>query len=519
MGVLVEHVSKSFPGTRALDDVSIEVPDATVHALVGANGSGKSTLVKVLTGVYQPDSGSFNIGGRRYDALSSPAQAAQLGIRVVHQEAPLTDTFSVAECIAEFHGYPTTRLGRIRWRAVTDYAREVLARFEIPVDPSELCARLRPAQRAMVSMAIALGASPETASLLVLDEATAAIPEDEADPYLKVVRGVAQSGVPVLMVTHRIREVPEIADRVTVLADGAVVHSGPAANVDEETIISLMVSVRRAAATTAPSPLPDGGRRETPVPDLAGLWKSRAKRETGGRTQAALEVDHLTTGVLKEVSFAVAKGEIVGIAGLPDSGIADLPLAVAGALAVSTGTIRVGGRELPRGCTPADAIAAGVGLVPSDRLRQGVIPTLSIRENLILPQVGRFWRRGRDERERVRSAIRTLGVRPSEPTALMGQLSGGNQQKVVIGRWLLMGPDLLVLDDPTYGVDPAARQSVFEIMRESARQGLGILFLSTEPEQLVLVCSRILVFRGGSVIKVLQEAEMTRENVARWSSL
>jgi ribose transport system ATP-binding protein len=371
----------------------------------------------------------------------------------------------------------------------------------------------------MVSMAIALGSSPETASLLILDEATAAIPEDEADPYLRIVRGVARSGVPVLMVTHRVKEVPSIADRVTVLADGAVVHTGDAANVDDETIISLMVSAKRSSAAGSGSPSPEEVRTGVPAPNLAGLWQSGPVRKTFSGAHAALEVDQLCTSVLKDVSFTVAKGEIVGAAGLPDSGIADLPLAVAGALPVSSGRILVNGRGLPRACSPAIAIGAGVGLVPADRLRQGVISTLSMRENLILPQFGRFWRRRQAEQERVSSAIATLGIRPSAPQVLMGQLSGGNQQKVVIGKWLLMGPDLLVLDDPTYGVDPAARQSVFQIMRECAHQGLGILLLSTEPEQLVLVCSRILVFRGGSLIKVLQEAEMTRENVARWSSL
>jgi ribose transport system ATP-binding protein len=331
------------------------------------------------------------------------------------------------------------------------------------------------------------------------------------------------------MVTHRVSEVPAVADRVTVLADGRVVHSGTAAVLTEDQLVSYMlasasedgvdaVSVAAPQADSAvqtPSGSPSaGGARGSLAALLPGRDQPRPVLGT-----PVLVVEHLLADRLTDVSFTVGAGEIVGVSGLADSGISELPAVLAGAAPRQRGEIRVSGRALRLGAEPGDCIEAGIALVPGDRLRQGGIQTLTLHENMILPQVGRFWRRGRDERRMIQGAVRALDIHPSDPDAVLAGFSGGNQQRAIIGKWLLMGPHVLVLDDPTSGVDPRARQAIFALLREAAASGLGILFFSTEPEQLVLMCSRILVLRRGSIVQTLSGDELSRDNVARWSAM
>jgi ribose transport system ATP-binding protein len=507
MAVAAQGISKSFPGTRALDRVDLSVGAGEVHALLGANGSGKSTLVKVLSGVYQPDEGELRVGDAVVPAIHSPNEAHALGIAVVHQESPLVDTLTVAECVALFRGYPTTH-GRIRWRAVRRDTRTLLDRFGIKVDPGTLAGLLSPAQRALVALAIALdrvSAQSNDVNLLVLDEVTASLPEDQAAEYLAQVGALASSGTPVLMVTHRLSELHELATHVTVLRDGRRVHHDVAGAVDDDALLRHIVGAEREATQAAVA-------RVDRVAAVEQLWKGRH----GAGSRNVLEVEHLAGELVRDVSFALRAGEIVGIGGLAESGVGELPLLLSGARRRTGGALRVDGRELPEGASPRAVIDAGLALLPADRLRSGGIASLSVRENVVLPDARSYWHRSGVERSTLRRLIDRLDVRPPSAAALFGSLSGGNQQKVLLGKWLLLGPSVIVLDDPTSGVDPGARETIFSILREAASEGLAVLLFSTELEQLVAMCSRVLVLRDGAVTTQLAGAELTRETVTKW---
>jgi ribose transport system ATP-binding protein len=508
--VALEHISKTFPGTKALDDVSIEIAPGTIHALLGENGSGKSTAVKVLAGAHQPDSGTVVVGGRRLDGLSSPAEAGRAGIRALHQEAPLIGTLTVAECVALFHHYPQGLGWRVRWRTLMRETRALLEELDIPVDPRTLAAQLTPIERTQVGLAIVLGRSRMDTQLLVLDEATAALPEGDAESFLARVAEIAGSGLAVLMVTHRLRELA-FADRLTVLRNGRVVFAAAAEGQTDDFLVAQMVGDGRPAPASGPA-LADGVPPESPI---ARFWSARPGRApTHGAP--ALQVDGLSASVLRDLSFTIAPGEIVGAAGLRDSGVQELPLVLAGAQGHTAGSIRVDGAALGRRFGPRQALAAGIALVPGDRLNQGGVRSLSVRDNVVLPEARRYWHRRARESRAVEDVIETFDVRPRSPDAQFGQLSGGNQQKVILGKWLLLRPRVLILDDPTYGVDPGARREIFRALRVAAGQGIGILMLSTEPEQLVALCQRVMVLRGGSIATELRDSDLNLQTLTRW---
>jgi ABC-type sugar transport system ATPase subunit len=507
MAIAVEGVTKSFAGIRVLDNVAVSVADGEIFALLGANGSGKSTFAKILSGVYQPDRALITIKGRKIPAILSPQHAAELGIAIVHQEAPLIDNASVAECIALYRGYPT-RSGFVQWRRLH---REIEAMFErsgVRIDPHMLAGRLTPGERALVSLVIALDRAPSDLSLLILDEVTASLPRDEAAPYLEKIEALARSGVSVLMVTHRLAEVRSSAARMTVLRDGKVAYVGSPAEMDDDAIIATMVgSSKRERAVAA---------RKTQV--LGGFWsdfgvKAPAARELG---EPLMEVEGLAGQQLADVTFTLHVGEILGLAGLKEAGIGELPLILGGARPRRTGRISVGGRELVANSGPGGSVAAGIVLLPGDRAHDGGVRTLSLGENIMLPAFDRYWGRNSRERSVVGRLIADFDVRPPRPQALFGTLSGGNQQKALLAKWLHLHPAVLVLDDPTSGVDPGARQTIFELLRDAASEGLGILFFSTEPEQLASMCSRVLILRDGVIAGSLTGAELSHQAISRW---
>jgi ribose transport system ATP-binding protein len=511
MAVAGEKLTKSFAGVRVLDGVDISLEKGEVHALLGANGSGKSTLVKILTGVYQPDSGAIRVGDRTLPAIASPYEAAGRGITVVHQEAPLIDTMTVAECMALFRGYPTSGVGRIRWRSLHDEAAELLGRFRLQISPRELAGKLSPAERALVALIIALDQVKSGVELLVLDEVTASLPESQAAMFLDRVGEIAKAGTAILMVTHRLAELHGLAQRVTVLRDGRVVHAGVAGALDDDGLVAQMVGTKERS-TSRGAPGASGVVRQ--------LWQAVGARPADGRgvqaDDAVLTVEGLQGEALDGVSFAIRPGEIVGVAGLADSGIAELPAILGGMRARRGGTIRIGPRTLPARAEPGDAIAAGLAVLPADRLRNGGIGTLSVADNVVLPQFDRFWHRRGKESAVLREVIAGFDVRPPSARILFGKLSGGNQQKALLGKWLLTRPLVLVLDDPTSGVDPGAREKIFEVLRDGANEGLGILFFSTEPEQLAAICGRVLVLKDGKVATELSGATLSRESVSQW---
>ena len=404
--------------------------------------------------------------GPAFPGIPSPGEAARLGIRVVHQEAPLVDTMSVTECVALFRGYPTGAMRHVRWRELERRVVALFGRLGIDLDPRTLAGRLTPAERALVHLAIALDDIERGNRLLILDEATASLPDEEARSFLARVKALAATGLAVLMVTHRIREIPAFADEVTVLANGRVVHRGPAASVDEEFIISKMVGGAQAATS-------DEAAASTARIDA--LWAASGRAaEMPVQGSVALEVADLRGGTVHEATFTLGSGEVLGITGLASSGVVDLPYLLSGALRREAGSIRIRGQVLPVTADPSEAIRAGIVLVPSDRLRQGGVRSLSMRDNIILPDARRYWRRGRLERAVIDAAIAEFDIQPPRQATLFERLSGGNQQKVVLSKWLLLQPSVLILDDPTSGVDPASRRLVFDAVQAAAQRGIGV---------------------------------------------
>jgi ribose transport system ATP-binding protein len=518
MSVSASRVSKAFAGVKALDGVGITLENGEIHALLGANGSGKSTLAKVLTGVYQPEFGDIVIGQRSVASIASPHQAAQLGIAVVHQEAPLIDTMTVAEGVALFRGYPT-RAGKVTWRRLHEETASMLRSFDVPVDPHQLAGTLSPAERALVAMVIALDQVKMGLELLILDEVTASLPENQAATFLDRVAAIARAGTAILMVTHRLAELQGRADRVTVLRDGRVVHAGRAGEVDHRTLIGLMVGDKMQ---------PHLPSTTSGVGSVARLWAATGRPDArhvvpAGRSlgvdaaEVVLQARNLAGHFMKDVSFDVRRGEIVGVAGLIESGVSELPKILGGMASRVSGALTVKGKALPISASPRDLIEAGVMLLPVDRLRSGGIASLSLTENALLPALSRYWHAARREERVMKQLIKELDVRPPRSTALFGQLSGGNQQKLLLAKWLLLRPAVLVLEDPTSGVDPNAREKMFAILRDAAQEGVSILFFSTEPEQLADMCSRILILRDGIVVKELADADLDQDVISRWS--
>ncbi|MDQ1013670.1 ATP-binding cassette domain-containing protein [Streptomyces afghaniensis] len=517
MTAALHGVTKRFGTFAALSEVSLTVEDGEIHALLGANGSGKSTLVRTMTGVYVPDAGRILIDDRDVTGGWSPAAAAAAGVRVVHQEAPLVDRLSIAENVALFAGYPRGLLGHIAWRRLRADTQRLLDDLSIRRRSRELAGRLTGAERAMLTVELAVRTAGENLRLLVLDEATAALPEAEAEPFLRHVRGIADRGLPVLAVTHRLAELA-FADRVSVLDAGRVVIEGPAAKVERSEIVRVM---RGAAPATRPAGDPRAATGDDPVrggAGIAALWRREAGgRDGGARPQPAtgpvLQVRDLHGNDVDGLGLTLARGEIIGVIGVRGSGLEELPRLLTGAEQRRGGTIEVAGRRLPAALPPRVAIRHGLVFLPADRLREGGIHNLSVTENLILPEARAFWHRRAQMRHAVRQVVSYLDVRPTDPSTVFGRLSGGNQQKVVLGRLLRMRPRVLVLADPTYGVDPAAREVMFDAIRDAGASGIAVLMTSTEPEQMAGLCDRVLVLRDGRVAEEISGPTMTAENL------
>lgn len=513
MAVQVKNISVSFPGVKALQDVSLAFAPGRVHAVLGANGSGKSTMVKVLTGIYQPDKdsgGQIIIGDKKAASLESPTASAALGIRVVHQESPLVHSFTVAECIALFKGYPK-KAGRIDWKAVNAYTKALLEKYSIHVDPSQLTESLTASERNMIAMAIAMGTGEELKQtrMLILDEADASIPEAEAESFLQHVRSIADMGIPVMMVSHRLKSVMQFCDDVSILNDGCLVYSGQMDATDEETIIANMM---KRDTVSADGPVAE----ETHT--LTHLWEMLKHEPPAAGTEPVLEMQDVHSDTLHGFSLRVLPGEIVGVVGVSDSGVGELPRILGGESAIGSGVFSVGGQSVPARPSPRRMIGMGVGLLPCDRPVNSSIQSLSLRENMLLPSEQDYFLKGGLDKKVTNECLQLFDINPrNDITMPFGKFSGGNQQKAIMAKWLSMCPRLFVLDDPTYGVDPASRLRIFETMRAAAENNVGLVVFSTEPEQLVNVCTRIVAVQAGRVAAELAGEELTRESIARWS--
>jgi ribose transport system ATP-binding protein len=519
----ITQVSKRYGDLPALDGVSMAVLPGTIHGLIGANGSGKSTLVRIMCGVESPTSGSVSFAGEELTTMGSPREALARGVRVIHQEAPLVDTLTVLESVAVFRGYGSSLFAPVKWSRLRRETEELLERMHVPVSVDTLCVQVSAADRAGLALAIAVGGeaadgagSATPAKVVIVDEVTASIPEGETGAHLERLQLLASRGVAVVMVTHRMLEL-DVADDLTLLRGGHVVfHQGDGVRPPLEDLIAEMVSDDRAVTRTRPEVDAEQRRPVTRLWDAVRTG-SRAGEDGWSTSEPAIRIDGLVGKTLDGFSLSADRGEVVGFVGLPQGGVTELPQILAGATPRRAGSIVVGERELSLKASPADMIAAGMAVVPSDRIRAGGVGSLSVTENVVLPDLGTYWHQRKRRQAVVEAVMGALDVRPRNGAALFGGLSGGNQQKVLLGKWLALRPSVLGLDDPTYGVDPAAREIIFDAILDAARNGVCVLFFSTEPEQVVRVCDRAIVIRDGRAESELAGSALKLEALMEWS--
>ncbi|MEV4121924.1 sugar ABC transporter ATP-binding protein [Micromonospora sp. NPDC049645] len=478
---------KTFPGVRALDGVQLEVRAGEVHCLLGQNGAGKSTLIKVLAGVHQPDSGQVEWRGEPA-TFANPQAAMRAGIATIYQELDLVEDLSVAE--NAFLGHEYRRFGFVRRGRMARHTRQILGRLghgEIP--PGRMVRSLPAAGKQIVSMARALS---HEARLIIMDEPSAVLAHDEVGNLFRIIRELTAQGIAVIYISHRLEEIREIGDRVTVLKDG------------------------RTTAANLPA-------RDTPTRDLVSRMTGRTieyvfpDRPTDDSEGAdLLQVQGLTrAGEFADVSLNVRAGEIVGIAGLVGSGRSELLETIYGARLAETGTVRMDGKVLRPGV--GAAVRAGMGMAPEERKSQALLLGEPIYRNVTLATFGRYARLGftnaAKERAEADRIAETLELRPRDVDRPVRTLSGGNQQKVVVGRWLLGGTKLLLLDEPTRGVDVGARAELYQVIRALAAQGVGVLLVSSEVPEVLGLADRVLVMREGRVVREAAAGELDENTV------
>lgn len=491
----VRDLTKSFLGQVALDSASLAVRRGEVRALIGHNGSGKSTLIKCLAGVYHPDSGAANVAGEPLH-FGDPDAAQRSGLRFIHQDLGLVDALNVLENLKIGSGAYQTGFGwRIRWRNERRAARELLSRFDLDVEPSTPVGELSPVQRTKLAVARAVQ-DTENATVLVLDEPTANLPAGEVEELFSIVRGVIDQGMGVLYVSHRLEELYELCDTVTVLRDGKVVGEGTSSGLTRPELAKMIIGSEAEQAEA------DAAATEEPGQQLTG--------------EPLMAVSGLAGANLDSLDLEVRPHEVIGLAGLAGSGVHDLVELLLGQTKVEGGTISVGGKEL-KAPTPWGLKHLGVAALPSKRAFKS-IQAMSVRENLTLPDLGPMWRRGffrnRIDRRVANGLIAEYDVRPPDPERLMATLSGGNQQKVCVARWMRTDPQVFVLDEPTAGVDIGGRAQILEFLREAGRRGTGLVVCSSDLEDLTEVCTRVVVIRGGRTATELNGKEITRERIA-----
>lgn len=489
-------VSKSFAGRTVLRDLDLDVSPGEVHGFVGQNGSGKSTFIKILAGFHAPDpGGQLAVRGQDVSLPLLPGQPRALGISFVHQDLGLAPSMTVLDNLRV--GRYESRFGwRIPWSRERQRVRAALAEFGLTVEPDAPISSLSEVESAMVAIIRALE-ELETVErgLLVLDEPTAYLPRDGVNRLFDGVRRVAAKGFGVLFVSHRLDEIRALTDRVTVLRDGERVLAANTADLTEDALIENILGRR-------PGSLYPSGKVE--------------------RRSTSLRVDRLTADHVKDVSFEVGAGETIGLTGLLGMGFEQVPYLLFGAQQADTGTLSVNGTSLSlRSLTPRKAIESGLALVPANRQRYGGVAAATVTENLTLPTVGDFFRRGLLRRGREQAAVQGIlddyDVRPPEPRRSFSTLSGGNQQKVLVAKWFRAQPSVLLLHEPTQGVDVGARIQIFQRIHEAARDGKAVVIASSEYDDLAHLCDRVYVFRDARIVAVLSGPNLTEDRIVEYA--
>jgi ribose transport system ATP-binding protein len=482
----MKGISKSFSGNKVLDHVDFQLLSGEIHALMGENGAGKSTLIKILTGIYERDTGTVNIRGKEVH-FKNPKEAEQSGIAMIHQELNIIPNLTVYENM--FLGKELTmgRFGITKGKEMKSKTKEYLNRLGIDIDPNIEAGNLSVGQQQMIEIARAVAADTE---VLIMDEPTAALTEREIEALFKVISSLKKQGVGIVYISHRMEEIFQICDRISVLRDGQFIDSKEVAKTNFDEIVKLMV-----------------GRQ---------LGERFPERDTD-IGQERFRVENLTSkGSFEDISFSVHQGEIIGVAGLMGAGRTEIMQAIVGYRTHDAGKVFIDGKEVIIK-SPYDAIRAGVAFVTEDRKSQGLILELSVRENLSITNLDKISKKSlistKAENSLVDGMIEKLHVKTSGRELSVKSLSGGNQQKIVFGKWLGIHPKILILDEPTRGVDVGAKKEIYQLMNDLTKQGVSIIMVSSELPEILGMSDRILVIHEGKLSSVLNKSEANQENI------
>ncbi|MBN2326044.1 MAG: sugar ABC transporter ATP-binding protein [Candidatus Omnitrophica bacterium] len=478
-------ICKSYPGVQALNKVNFDIQEGEIHALVGENGAGKSTLMKILAGAETLDSGEIRINGKKV-VIDSPQRAQSLGISIIYQEFNLIPQLGAAENI--FLGREPTRMGMVDFRAEKKKAREILDRLGIQFDVDLPVSQLSIAQQQMVEIAKALSVD---ARIIAMDEPSATLTLHELKSLFALIRTLKQQGISVIYISHRLEEIFEICDRLTILRDGEWIDTRPICDIDRDGIIERMV-----------------GRKITDEFPKQSFWPGNP----------ILQVENLSRGFVKDVSFSIRGGEIVGLTGLIGAGRTELARVIFGADAPESGKIKFAGKPLHHH-DPRKAIDLGICLLTEDRKGQGLILGMRIRENITLPKLSEFCRfffiQGSKERQSSQKHMENLQIKAPSMETVVNNLSGGNQQKVVLAKWLLANSKLFIFDEPTRGIDVGAKREIYLLMNQLLERGAAILMISSELPEVLGMSDRILVMNRGCLVGELDRHEATQEKIMK----
>jgi len=483
----IENISKSFPGVQALNNVSFPVLRGSIHALIGENGAGKSTLIKILSGASSHDSGAFYINGEKME-FATPLDAIRSGISVVHQEIKLVDTLTVAENI--YIGQPPlTKRGTVNWKKLHQDARRLLDSINADINTREVVGKLPIAKQQMVEICKALS---HKAEIVIMDEPSATLTDKELTMLFSILNNLKEQGITIIYISHRMEEVFEISDQVTILRDGEHIHTGEIKDLNRQKLISMMV----------------GRELENEYP-----------KEFNPRGEPLLEVRNLCKpGVLKDISLKLYAGEVLCISGLVGCGRTEFARTLFGAdnQGDVTGEVIIKGQPAHIRSVK-DAMKAGIALIPEDRKRQGLVLLMSVRENITLASIKKVMRKGRILRKLENSSanhyISVLRIVTPDAQREVKYLSGGNQQKVVIAKWLATNADILILDEPTRGIDIGAKAEIYKLLNSFTSQGKGVIMISSEMPEVLGMCDRVIVFREGGISGEFLREDATQEKL------
>ena len=479
----IRGLTKEFPGVRALDDVSMQVRRGSIHALIGENGAGKSTLIKILTGVYQATSGEFWFNGKKV-RVERPLDAQRLGLSVVHQEIKLVETLSIAENI--FLGRPQCKSGLINWGAMRREARKMVEDLNIHLDVDTEVSQLSIAQKQIVEICKALSFNAE---LIIMDEPSATLTENELDCLFDIIARLRSRGITVIYISHRMEEIFKVADTVSVLRDGRHIRTMRVEDVDRSQLISLMVGR-------------EIGNEYPKLPAQIG--------------EVVLRAEHLQNKRVHDVSFEVRRGEILGFAGLVGAGRTETARAVFAADQLTSGKLYIGGQEV-RMQSVRDAIRHRIALIPEDRKEQGLVLGMSIKQNISMVNLDNVCERGllsgKKEQQLAVEMIEKLSIATPSEEKETRLLSGGNQQKVVLAKWLAVDSDIIILDEPTRGIDVGAKTEIYRLIGMLAQQGKAVIMISSDMPELIGVCDRICVMREGTISGVVDRENFSQEAI------